>query len=64
MIEKLCIALVGFFLGIFITCYFYSLDKIFKFEVTISQTQQNIIAFPNGTVFKKITEANEVLNDR
>ena len=60
MIEKICIALIGFFFGIFSICYFYSIDKAFKYEITISQTQQNIIAFPNGTVFKKITKANEV----
>lgn len=62
--DKLCIGLIGAFLGIFFTWYFYILNDSGYFKISVQQTRQNIISFPNGTVFKKITEASEVNNDR
>ena len=64
MTDKICIGLIGAITGIFFTWYFYALDDAYYFKISVQQTRQNIISFPNGTVFKKITEANEVLNDR
>ena len=64
MTDKICIGLIGAFLGIFFTWYAYALNDSYYFKVSITQTRQNIISFPNGAVFKKITEASEVNNDR
>ena len=63
MTDKICIALISAIAGMFISWFFISLLDANYFKVSVMQTRQNIISFPNGTVFKKITEASEVLDE-
>lgn len=64
MADKICMALIGALTGMFLTWYAIALYDSDYFKISVTQTKQNIISFPNGAVFKKITEADEVLNDR
>ena len=62
--EKIvCIGLICFLIGAFLSWFAMAMYDVNFFKISIQQTKQNIISFPNGTVFKKITQASEVLND-
>ena len=63
-LEKIvCAGLIGFIIGAIISWFTMAMNDVYFFKISIQQTKQNIISFPNGTVFKKITQASEVLND-
>ena len=62
--EKIvCTGLICFVIGAILSWFTVAMYDVNFFKISIQQTKQNIISFPNGTVFKKITEASEVLND-
>ena len=63
-LEKIvCTGLIGFVIGAILSWFTMAINDVYYYKISIQQTRQNIISFPNGTVFKKITEASEVLND-
>jgi hypothetical protein len=51
--------MIGAIISFILTCYFWGLLWITDFRISPTQTQQQIISFPNGTVFKKITDIKE-----
>ena len=62
--KQVCIGLIGFIIGAVLSWFAMTMYDVYYFKISVQQTRQNIISFPNGAVFKKITEASEVNNDR
>lgn len=52
--------LLGAIISFILTCYCWGMFWIMDFHISPTQTKQQIISFPNGAVFKKITEVNDI----
>lgn len=48
--------IIGAIISFVLTCYCWSMFWMMDFRISPTQTKQQIISFPNGTVFKKITD--------
>lgn len=62
--KQVCTGLICFIIGAVFSWFAMIMYYVDHFIISVQQTRQNIISFPNGAVFKKITEASEVNNDR